>query len=320
MAKKSKPRRSYKSSDDRKAEVKAVYADLAEGVKALTSTEEWTRWLGFQSSFYKYSWGNTMLIAMQCPDATHVASFSTWKKLGRTVKKGLPNGKYGYKGIRILAPNGYAKFTKEKENSETGETEKQEFGFMRFKTVSCFDISMTEGEPVPVSPKVERLKGDDDGLLGSLVAFAEAKGAKVTFTKLEGELNGRCWPKEKRIEINEALEPAQKAKTMAHEIGHMLMHHSIDREFISRDDKELEAESVAYVVCKHFGLETASYSFGYLACWKGQDASKGLRESAGLIQKTAQEVIEGLESPATRYDRMLNGTVEIEEPLEDKAA
>lgn len=278
-----------KSNEDSRAEVKALLGTLNQGVKALVDSDEWTNWLKFASVFHNYSFNNTMLIGIQCPGATHVAGYRTWQKLGRQVRK-------GEKGIRILAPNGRARFSKESKNDETGEIETTEFSFMRFRAVSVFDISQTDGEAAPKRPGIERLTGDDNGLLDSLKAFAVAKGFSVTFRPVAGKANGHIDLLTKSIVVDSTLEPAQQAKTLAHEIGHGLLHTAFNQEELGRDDKELEAESVAFIVCNHFGLETASYSFAYLACWKGQAAIKGLKASATRITKAASEVIEALEN------------------------
>lgn len=278
--------KSKKSSEERQAEVKGLLETLKQGVSDLISTEAWTNYLAFQSKFHAYSFSNTMLIHMQCKTATQVAGFQTWKKMKRFVRK-------GEKGIRILAPAGLVNFEKK---APDGDVKKH--SFMRFKTVSVFDVSQTDGEAVPAQPEdVTRLQGGDEGLIARLVEFTKFRGGTVTFKAIEGEANGYCYPTQKAITVDSNLSPAQQAKTLAHEIGHMLLHAGC-QDLMSREDKELEAESVAYIVCNAFGLETAEYSLGYISYWAGKSADKGFKASAERIVKASQEVIDALEKAA----------------------
>lgn len=276
-----------KSAEEKRDEVKTLFGDLKEGVKALVDSEKWTKWLNFKSHFHNYSFNNLLLITIQCPHVTHVAGFQAWKKMGRQVRR-------GEKGIRILAPNGVARFKKEYTNAD-GETEEREISFMRFRAVSVFDVSQTDGEELPKAPGSDKLEGGDLGLIKILKAYSEANGCPVTFQPIEGGANGVYYTMEHRIEVDSTKSPAQRAKTLAHEIGHSLLHRGMTAATVARDDKELEAESIAYIVCNHFGLETADYSFGYLAHWKGKAADKGFHESAERICNTAKDVIETLE-------------------------
>lgn len=291
MAKKTtKKTRKGKSAEEKAAEVKALMGTLEDGVKALVNSEDWVNWLTFSSKFHSYSYCNQILIHLQCPEATHVAGYQTWlKKMKRQVRK-------GEKGIRILAPNGLARFNKKtgKTDPVTGDDETKEIRFMRFKAVSVFDISQTDGDDsaVPSRPDIDRLEGDDNGVLDKLLAYAKSQGASVTFENIEGSANGYCYPNQKSITVDSGMSNAQKAKTLAHELGHMLLHVGLDSAGMGRDDRELEAESVAFIVCNAMGLETAEYSFGYLACWKGKGAEKGFRESTTRITEAASKIIE----------------------------
>jgi len=293
-----KTKKKGKSVEEKKAEVKALMGTLEEGVKALVNSEDWVNWLTFASKFHNYSYCNQMLIHMQCPGALHVAGYQTWlKKMKRQVRK-------GEKGIRILAPNGMARFEK-KDTNDSGEETTKEVRFMRFKAVSVFDISQTDGDDsaVPSRPDINRLEGDDNGVLGMLLGYAKSQGATVDFTPIEGSVNGYCYPDQKSITVDSTMSEAQKAKTLAHELGHMLLHTGLDRALMTRDDKELEAESVAFIVCNAMGLETAEYSFGYLACWKGKGAEKAFRESTTRITEAASKIIEALsEKPAAEAE------------------
>jgi len=280
-----------KSPEEKRAEVKALLGDLKEGVENLVNSEEWTKWLGFRSKFHSYSFRNTLLIGFQCPSATQVAGYQAWKKLGRQVRK-------GEKGIRILAPSGVARFKKEVTNS-AGEVEEKEYSFTRFRAVSIFDVSQTDGDELPKAPGSCKLEGEDGGLIEVLKVYSEANGCPVVFKPIEGGAHGAYYPLEHRIEVDSTNPQAQQAKTLAHEIGHSLLHKGMLATTVARDDKELEAESVAFIVCKHFGLETAEYSFSYLAHWKGKGADKAFAESAKRICDTANTIIEALETKAS---------------------
>lgn len=265
---------------------------LEEGIKNLTSSDEWTRFLQMQASFHQYSFANTMLILAQRPDASRVAGFKTWEKLGRMVRK-------GEKAIWILAPRFYKPKDNETTNDQDGnapddaeETKMKVY----FKAVPVFALEQTEGEPLP--EVVRRLKGDDDGgAFKRLKTFSESRGCPVTVEAIAGRSNGYFAPHENRIVVREGLAPVQGCKTLAHEIAHSFLHTDIEVYRAHRGDCELEAESVAFVVLHHLGIDAGDYSFGYVTGWQGGDeaAIKALKASAQRIQVTAKAIIEGIE-------------------------
>jgi len=261
-----------------KAEVKALIEKMEAGVAELQSSEGWTKWLQFQANLYTYSWNNTWLIAVQCPGASIVMGYRKWQELGRQVKK-------GEKSIRILAPS-----FRKVEDKETGESKSI---LAYFRSVPVFDVSQTEGDEIPAP--CHMLEGGDEGLFDALKAYSEAQGVPVELEDIQGPVNGYYDCVGKFIRVKSSNAPAQQAKTLAHEIAHSLLHSDLSRDEQSRGDRELEAESVAYIVCHHFGLDTGDYSFGYVAHWKKDEAKDGLKKSAKRIADAAKQIIEALE-------------------------
>jgi N-terminal domain of anti-restriction factor ArdC/IrrE N-terminal-like domain len=254
---------------------------LEQGIKNLANQDNWLNHLKTQAVFHSYSFNNTCLIINQCPEASSVAGFNAWKKLNRTVKK-------GEKGIRILAPMVY----KEAEDPEATR--------VFFRSVAVFDVSQTEGEPLPEI--VNRLEGDDNGVLDALKGFAISKGFNVVEEDM-GETNGSCsYRSPITITLNPNRSLLQQAKTLAHELGHALLH--CGENYTGHDAKsamELEAESVAFIVLQHFGVDSGDYSFGYISHWvtSGTDLEPviaQLKESGVKIQKATNEIIGAIDS------------------------
>jgi len=246
---------------------------LTQGIKQLLDSGDWQKYLRTQSRFHRYSFNNCVLINMQRPNASQVAGFSTWKQMGRHVKK-------GEKGISILAPL----VRSVEAQSDDGSTAAIRT-LSGFRTVSVFDIDQTEGEELP--EVCQRLQGDDQGLFNLLQAFATDKGIPVTITAIAA--NGICRYLQGRpveIAINANLTPLHRAKTLAHELAHALLHNP--REYGEhRGDMELEAESTAYVVLNHFCFDSASYSLGYVAHWQ-KAAGEDLEGTLEQLRTSAQ--------------------------------
>jgi antirestriction protein ArdC len=247
---------------------------LSEGISALTTSDEWVRHLDVQSRFHRYSFGNVVLIAAQHPEASRVAGFRAWLKLGRNVRK-------GEKAIWILAPMG----TKKPAENESGEDRM----IVGFKSVPVFDVSQTEGQELPVVCR--QLVGAEPVTCSSrLTDAAGSLGYSVEPTELPDGVNGDCSFELRRIRVESRNSPAQQVKTLAHEIAHALLHHD------HRDRRlaELEAESTAYVVCHHLGMDSGSYTFGYVASWAGggEDAVAGIKASGSRIQGAASTILD----------------------------
>jgi hypothetical protein len=253
---------------------------LAEGIANLTSSEEWRRYLEFQGRFHGYSFNNVLLIAAQCHEATQVAGFRAWQKLNRFVRK-------GEKAIWIIAP-----IIDRRGDTTDGAAE---HGVRGFRFVPVFDVSQTEGRELP--GVCSRLLGDDPcGLFARLLGVAGHLGFVVEDHEFAGNINGDCSHAERRIRIEIRNEPIQRAKTLAHELAHALLHESFDDRALA----ELEAESAAYVVCSAEGIDSGEYSFGYVATWAGGggQAIAGIKSSCGRIQRAAATILSS-SSPGT---------------------
>lgn len=273
----------------REAKVEAMQADLAAGVAALADSEQWKAWLDFLGSFHAYSVNNVMLIQAQCPHASQVAGFRAWQAKGRQVRK-------GEKAIRIFGKP-MRKVTEEDE--KTGESVS--------RWVKCpppvanvFDVSQTdpiEGVEQPAAP-VQRLHGDDPAeLVERITEHMTAQGWTVEREHIPGETNGFCTiDGSRRIVVDADLSDAHAAKTAIHEAAHALLHTDDDGKGIKEQDsatREVEAESVAYVVAGLHGLDTSAYSFGYVTGWAGGDAD-AIKATAARVQAAAHELLDAL--------------------------
>jgi len=286
-------RAAYKAQ--KQEEVQALMDKLHAGVSAISTSEEWAAMLRFASKLHSYSFNNQMLIYLQNPEATAVAGYKAWQKLGRHVKK-------GEKGLSILAPS-VRKYEVERENEE-GEVETEERKYMKFRVVKVFDISQTEGPEIPNARDIcSMLSGSDDEakvVFDVLKTYAEKTlGYTVTVKSTNSDrLNGWCDYSRKEIVVSSEREALQQAKTLAHEIAHAIMHTGEGEfEHVIQDYREVEAESVAFCVMGSFGLDTSDYSFGYVAGWSGADPKK-VETSAKRIQKAVTQILDRLEDMA----------------------
>ena len=258
------------------------------------------------SKFHNYSFNNTLLIAMQKPDATLIAGYNSWKNLfGRQVSRGA-------KGIKVIAPSPY-KVKKEIDKidpktqkpvtDKNGKPVKEETEVTvpAFKVVSVFDVSQTEGKELP-SIGVDELTGDVEQYADFFKATEQASPAPVGFEKIESGAKGYYSQTEKRIAINEGMSELQNLKTLIHEIAHAKLH-DIDlnapaKEQADRPDRrtrEVQAESIAYAVCQHYGLDTSDYSFSYVAQWSSGRELAELKASLETIRSTASELIKDID-------------------------
>ena len=288
-----------------KQKVQEITEKLEQGIKELFESEKYKTYLNTMSKFHNYSFNNTMLIAMQKPDATLVAGFKAWQKnFDRHVKK-------GEKGIRILAPAPYKiKEEQEKLDPVTGEimldkngmpiTEEVEIKIPAFRVVPVFDVSQTDGKELP-DIGVNELSGSVEDYEDFMQALTEVSPVPITYEDIEGEAKGYFHTTDHRITIQEGMSQSQTVKTAIHEVAHAKLHdrernQDIDKVLDKdRNTKEVEAESVAYTVCQHFGIDTSDYSFGYIAGWSSDRDMKELKSSLDTIRKTASELITGIE-------------------------
>ena len=252
---------------------------LTEGITQLTSSDRWREWLDMQSRFHNYSFNNTLLIMAQRPDASRVAGYNAWRKLDRFVRK-------GEKGIWILAPMVY--------KTDPDESADEATRVIRgFKPVPVFDVSQTDGQELPEI--CTRLDGQDDAhIFDRLRAVALSIGFSVEETDdLPEGVNGDCNHELRRLRVRSSNSPMQRVKTLAHELGHAMLHTPGDGRPDSRPLMELEAESVAFIVCANNGINSDDYSFGYVANWAGgsDEARDAIKVSGGRIQRAAEQIL-----------------------------
>lgn len=282
--------------------LKALTDKLESGISDIFESGQYAEYLSVMSKFHHYSFGNAMLIFMQRPDATRVAGYNDWKnKFGRQVKA-------HEHGIQILAPRPYSRWVQqEKMDPETRQTVRGADGQpvlewvkvqqVAYKIVTVFDISQTEGKELPALG-VSELSGDVAEYERIVSALKDLSPMPVEFKAFPGAAKGYCSHAEHRIVIQPNMSQRQTIKTLVHEIAHAKLHPPADILDTTRPDRsirELEAESVAYVVCQHFGIDTSDYSFGYVAGWSRDKGKEALKDSLGRIRSTADEVIRGME-------------------------
>lgn len=278
----------------RRDAVAAATKKLQEGVKALLDSEAYKQYLSVMAAFHHYSTYNTLLIFVQCPNATHVAGYRTWQALGRTVRK-------GEKGIHIFAPMFFRRPDDGISGDSDGDDEdRKDRDFVMFRTVPVFDISQTEGRELP-SPSVEALAGDVEGYGKLLEAIEKASPFPIEFRDIRRGAKGYCSFGDRRIAIRSGMSQLQTIKTAIHEVAHAKMHAQTSGRRPAggaheREAMEVQAESVAYVVCQHFGLDTSGYSFGYIAGWGSGKEAPELMASMEAIRNASHELITGIEA------------------------
>ena len=287
-------------------QVREITDKLEQGIKELFESERFKEYLRTMSKFYNYSFNNTLLIAMQKPEATYVAGYTSWQRnFDRQVMK-------GEKGIKILAPAPYK--TQEEREKVDPVTQKPVIGadgkavtetveVLRpaFKVVSVFDVSQTDGKELP-DIIVDELKGTVENYEAFFDTLKQESPVPICFEDIPGGAKGFFSPVESRIAIQEDMSEIQTVKTAIHEIAHAKLHAVKPDEKTTPEDKkdrhtkEVEAESVAYTVCQRYGIETSDYSFGYIAGWSSGKETKELKSSLDTIRKTAAEMIEGIDA------------------------
>ena len=286
--------------------LKEITDRLEQGIMQLFDSDRYKEYLRVMSKFHNYSFNNTLLIAMQKPDASLVAGFQSWKNnFKRNVVK-------GEKGIKILAPSPF-KIKQEMEKIDPATQkpvigadgkpvkEEKEITIPAFKVVSVFDVSQTEGKELP-DIAVDMLTGDVECFKDVFAALEKTSPVPIGFEKIEGNSHGYYHLEEKRIAIDEGMSELQTIKTAIHEIAHAKLH-DIDpnapkEEQAGRPDRrtrEVQAESVAYAVCQHYGLDTSDYSFGYVAGWSSGRELDELKSSLETIRSTAAEIINSID-------------------------
>jgi antirestriction protein ArdC len=269
----------HATAEQRDARRREQLQQLRQATSALLTSEGWQQWLRTRSRFHRYSLGNTLLIAFQCPHATHVAGFRKWLELGRCVRK-------DEKAIRIFAPIRYR--PRDAEHTDENKNEPQLVGF---RLAAVFDVSQTEPlpgvEPAPLDPPSQPVTGDSHAhLLDPLEQHAATLGFTVEYKPLHGPA-GYCSARQTRIAIDSDLPTNAKVATLVHELAHA---HGIDYSSYSRPEAELIVESVACIVCGSVGLETRSESVPYLAAWNPDHAAERIELLAGKIDEIARTI------------------------------
>ena len=286
--------------------VKEITDKLEAGIKELMDSDKFKEYLKCLSKFHNYSLGNTILIALQKPDATLVAGYTAWKnQFGRQVQK-------GEQGIRILAPTPYKrKMEVDVIDPSTGQarmnpdgtkaTELKEIMVPAFKVVNVFDVSQTDGRPIP-SIGVNELTGDVRQYEMFFEALKRSCPVPIAFEQIDSGAKGYYHTVDHRIALQEGMSQVQTIKTLIHEMTHQHLHSKDPKEMspeeprLTRNAKEVEAESVAYTVAQHYGIETSDYSFAYIAGWSAGKDTPELKASLDRIRTAADELITGIDT------------------------
>lgn len=285
--------------------MKEITDKLEQGIKDLFHSDRYKAYLAAMSKFHSYSFNNTLLIAMQRPDASLVAGFARWRdSFKRTVRK-------GEKGIKILAPAPYTiKQQVKRTDPTTHQTtiDEQDVTIPAFKPVTVFDIRQTEGEPLP-NITVDELTGSVEQYRDFFAALEAVSPVPISFEDIPGGSHGYYHLIEKRIAIQEGMSELQTLKTAIHEIAHATLH-AIDpdadpKDHADRPDRrtrEVQAESVAYTICQHYRLDTSDYSFGYVAGWSSGKELSELKDSLEIIRSTAHDLITAIDNQLEKED------------------
>ncbi len=294
-----------------KQKVKEITDRLEEGLKELFEGEKYKSYLNTMSKFHNYSANNIQLIEMQCPDATYVAGYKAWQRnFERHVNK-------GERGIRILAPAPYKiKEEQEKIDPVTNEPvldrdgmpvmEEVEIKIPAFRVVTVFDYSQTDGKELP-GLGVNELHGDVERYRDFMEALERVSPVPIRYEGMEGDRKGYFIDLNHPIAIKEGMGEVQTAKTGVHEVAHAKLHgKEVEQETgiaKDRETKEVEAESIAYTVCQHFGIDTSDYSFGYIVGWSSGKEMPELKSSLDTIRRTSSELIKGIEAQLLEIDK-----------------
>ena len=272
--------------------VKQGFEQLEHALEAGRS-DDLIRYMATMSRFHNYSFRNTLLIWLQNPDATQVAGFQAWKKLGRIVKK-------GEKGIAIFAPMPFRKNGKTNvDGAKRSDSDSEETLMMGFKVVHVFDLSQTEGEPLP---GIAQIKGSVGMNLARIKRVVTQSDIELVIESIDGSANG--YSAGGKIVIEESLSDVESFAVIAHEIAHERLHHGGRRGKTTKTIRETEAEAVAFIVSNAFGIDSATHSSDYIQLYSGD--SDTLRESLSHIQSTAEWIIEAIHGSELPCDHSMS--------------
>lgn len=257
-------------ADEARNTTEAAFGELATALEAGQS-DKLTAFLAAMARFHRYSFGNVLLLATQRPDATRVAGFNAWKKLGRHVKK-------GEKGLAIIAPIVYRK---DDEASEDGRAVRG------FKVAHVFDVEQTEGEPLP---EFATVAGDPGANMERLKTLVASRGIDLQYSDLLGSALGTSSGGTIRIATGHSA--AKEFSVIVHELAHEMLHHGTGGRPDSKTIRETEAEAVAFIVCRAVGLDCGTAASDYIQLYSG--GKDTLAESLGRIQETASDILSAL--------------------------
>lgn len=288
----------YTSEYNTKKELATLTTQLEQGVKEVFQSERYKEYLKAMSKFHNYSAQNVLLILSQNKEATFVHGYKAWKRdFSRNVKK-------GENGIKIIAPIQRQKeIRKERIDITTGKVVLGEDGnpimdtktitIPSFKVATVFDISQTYGQPLPTI--ATELKKNVDNFQEIVTVLKEVSSVPIEFKPLK-KVNGYYNDREKVIVIKNSLSEEHQIKTIIHELAHSTLHNSSNKiEIPDSRTREVQAESIAYIVCQHFGIDSSEYSFGYISSWSSSKELKELKQSLSTIQKTSDYLISNIE-------------------------
>lgn len=265
---------------DQNKEVKELIDKINDGVTNVFNSEDFKNYLKFMSGFTHYSFNNQMLIWSQMPSASLCAGYKAWQEKGRFVKK-------GEKGIRILAP---MRITLQVED-EDGEAD--EIKILRFKSISVFDISQTDGEPLnDICHELTESVTDFEKIKEIIFSISPVP----IFIDLDESVDAKGYYgiESQSIHVKMNMSDAQTIKTLLHEITHSILHANLEKK--AKEEKEIEAEAVAFIVSNHLGIDTSDYSFEYIASWSKNRELPELKACLSRISETASDMINKLDS------------------------
>ncbi len=292
---------------ENKSRMDEITEKLEQGLRDLFNSEKYKTYLTTMSKFHNYSFNNTLLIAMQRPDASLVAGYGAWQKnFERHVKKGA-------KGIKIISP---VKLKLEVDDDKSDkEGAKKIVEVTKFKVSTVFDVSDTEGKELP-RIGVDQLSGHVEKFHQLTKAVENVSKVPIEYKDIEGGAKGYYSPKQNKIVVQKNMTQTQTLKTLIHEMAHSILHSDTEKSDKRRGTKEVEAESVAYAVCQRYGVDTSDYSFGYIAGWSASRGIDELKSSMQTIRRAANEIISDIDKELAIDEKVISvGNISTEEEL-----
>ena len=296
-------------------EMQDIFKRIDRGVEEVFNSDKYKEYLKFVSKFTDYSARNTMLINLQRPDATLVGSYGLWKRLGRSVIKGengimimspVPHKTGQYREIERQAEDEWGNKLYNDDGTEKMETVEKAIVEMAFRKQYVFDLSQTDGKPIP--DPVQELSGeiDEEKLNVIFKAVKKATGIAPEYRSIAGGAKGYYSPSSNSIIIKSGMSGEQVLKTVVHESAHCLLHDP-DKKIVTvkspRNEKEVQAESIAFIVCEKLGVDTSEYSFPYIASWSEGKQLDQLNKFLDEIQKASQTIFESIDSELLKYKK-----------------